>query len=771
MRWRTRHRAKILDTYQGQVELRDITQQLELDARAYHNRTDTFRIEAEKSDLETLFSVPDSYETRVNVFHAPTGIASVNFVAPLAQIRLFDDEALTIRVISLDDFPVVLQRFSFQRKREEPRSSLFQPPSTGGSRVGVPKGPRPPKPPSIETADLEERLRWILTPPIHELLSDPQLCLPEPPHPFQTFGIKWLYDRSSALLADEMGLGKTMQALVAARLLWRDRQVDQILVVCPKSLISTWQTEIDKWWPQIRDHVMLPGCDRQFFLRLGTPNVVVKIINYEAVAREAEWLKEQTFSHDLVIIDEAQRIKNPEAKTSIAVKSLKATRRWALTGTPLENTVDDVVSIFGFLCPGLFGHEEQAEVRQRIRPYILRRRAEEVLDELPTITDQDFKIELGAEQRNTYEQMERTGVAELNARGESITVLHVLAFITRLRQFCNFDPASGSSAKLERLLEDLEEIHESKQKTLVFSQFVDEQYGLKRLAREIARSGYSVAQLHGEVPQSHRDSIVKAFKSSEERIDALLLNYRVGGVGLNLQVANYVFLFDRWWNPAVEDQAVKRVHRIGQTQKVFVRRFYCKDTIEEKILQTLAKKRRLFRNIIDEARPEPDSLGLTEEEIFSLFNLSVRPKKKAPTVPPKPTVNLDGMDPYQFEELVARIYEAQGYAVRLTGGSHDAGIDIFAERSTGGAVERVFIQCKHQQGNVGRPVVQQLWGVVNSDQSCTRGDLVTSSGFTTDATTFANGKRLTLIDRALLRQLAEQFGVADFGAVQEEPEA
>jgi superfamily II DNA or RNA helicase len=769
VRWRTRHRAKILDTYQGQVELRDITQQLELDARAYQNRTDTFRIGAEKSDLETLFSVPDSYETRVNVFHAPTGIASVNFVAPLAQIRLFDDEALTIRVISFDDFPVVLQRFSFQRKREEPRSSLFQPPTTGDSRGGVPKGARPPKPPSMETADLEERLRWILSPPIHELLSDPQLCLPEKPRPFQTFGIKWLYDRSNALLADEMGLGKTMQALIAARLLWRDRQVDQILVVCPKSLISTWQTEIGKWWPQIRDHVMLPGCDRQFFLRLGTPNVVVKIINYEAVAREAEWLKEQTFSHDLVIIDEAQWIKNPEAKTSIAVKSLKATRRWAVTGTPLENKVDDVVSIFGFVCPGLFGHDEQAGVSQRIRPYILRRRAEEVLPELPEISDQDFEIELGAEQRNTYEQMECAGVAELNAQGESITVQHVFALITKLRQFCNFDPASGSSAKLENLLKDLEEIHESERKALIFSQFVDEQYGLKRLAKGIASSGYKAAQLHGQLRQSLRDSVVEAFES-DKSIDALLLNYRVGGVGLNLQAANYVFLFDRWWNPAVEDQAVKRAHRIGQMNKVFVRRLYCKDTIEERILRKLAEKRRLFRNIIDDARPEPDSLGLTEEEIFSLFNLSVRPKKKTPTAPPKLKRNLDGMDPYQFEELVARMYEGQGYAVRLTGGSHDAGIDIFAERSAGGAVERVFIQCKHQQGNVGRPVVQQLWGVVNSDQSCTRGDLVTSSGFTTDATAFADGKRLTLIDRALLTQLAEQFGVAAFGAVQEEPE-
>ncbi len=309
MRWRTRHRAKILNAYQGQVELHDLTQQLALDTRACQNRNETFRIEGEKSNLKAMISVPDTYEVRVNVFHVSTGTASVHFDSPVLETGLFTDENITVRVVPLGDFPCVIHRFSFRRNREEPRTSLFEQQRPGASRVAVPRVPAPPRPPIQPEAALQDRLRWILTPPIHELLSDPQLCLPERPRPFQTFGIKWLYDRSNALLADEMGLGKTMQAIIAARLLWRDGQVDQILVVCPKSLISTWQTEIRKWWPQICDHVMLPGCDRQFFLRLGTPNVVVKIINYEAVAREAEWLEEQTFSHDLVIIDEAQRIK------------------------------------------------------------------------------------------------------------------------------------------------------------------------------------------------------------------------------------------------------------------------------------------------------------------------------------------------------------------------------------------------------------------------------------------------------------------------------
>jgi restriction system protein len=154
-----------------------------------------------------------------------------------------------------------------------------------------------------------------------------------------------------------------------------------------------------------------------------------------------------------------------------------------------------------------------------------------------------------------------------------------------------------------------------------------------------------------------------------------------------------------------------------------------------------------------------------------LFNLSVRPKKKGPAVRCKATVNLDGIDPYQFEELVARVYEAQGYAVKLTGGSHDGGIDLVAERNVAGARERVVVQCKHQQANVGCPIVQQLWGIVNSDQSCTRGDLVTSAGFTAEAMAFVEGKRLTLVDRVLLRQLADEFTVADFRMSQRESTA
>ncbi|MBK8267169.1 MAG: DEAD/DEAH box helicase family protein [Planctomycetes bacterium] len=274
-------------------------------------------------------------------------------------------------------------KVSFDVIRPEPNYKIG---ATTTSRVGASCGPRiqPPDPPKeFEGMSLEDRLRVMLAPPIYESLRDPDLGLPFPPYPFQAYGIKWLLDRSSGLLADEMGLGKTMQAVLAARLLWRERKIEQVLIICPKSLISTWKAEIRKWWPSARDSTHEPAGDRRFFLRLATSGMVIKLINYEAIARESEWLAEQKWSHDLVIIDEAQRIKNAATDVARAVKALKGTRKWALTGTPLENRVRDVVSIFEFLDSKILSSEEPDHVRDRIRPYMLRRRTEEVIKDLP----------------------------------------------------------------------------------------------------------------------------------------------------------------------------------------------------------------------------------------------------------------------------------------------------------------------------------------------------------------------------------------------------
>lgn len=684
-------------------------------------------------------------------------LAAVDIHTPMSHCEGLSDRIDVVLIVVSLAMGATLKSFSFVRERRERHLFGTDPPTrvAGVGRVSIGKQPSPP--PAHERASLEDRLRWILTPPIQEVLSDPQLTLPALPFAYQAFGIKWLMDRDSALLADEMGLGKTMQAILAARLLWRQQAINRVLIICPKPLISTWQDEIAKWWRSAEFNTRLPGKDRRFFLKLATDNVTIKIINYEALAKEAEWLKEQRFTHDLIIIDEAQRIKNPASKAAQAVTALHSQRRWALTGTPLENRIEDLLSIFDFVKPRLLERDDPDYVRNTIRPYLLRRRADEVLPELPEKDDQDVPVTLDGRQRDAYDTAEREGVVQLNDKGDTVTVQHVFALIKRLMQICNCEPVSGESAKIERMKGDLEEIVDSGRKVLIFSQFVAEPFGLKWLRRHLPRFCRAV-EMHGEVPDRVREAAKHAF-NNDGTVNTMLLHYRVGGVGLNLQAANYVYLYDRWWNPAVEDQAVKRAHRLGQDHKVFIRRLYCEDSIEERILQKLAEKRRLFSQIIEEDRPE--AMGLTEEEVFALFpGLNVRPKRSTKTTIPR--IVLGRLAPSQFEELVAKVYEAWGYSTTLTGGSHDGGVDIVAEKSAGNGRERVVIQCKRQRGNVGRPELQKLWGVVSADATITRGDLVTSADFTAEARGFAQGKRISLTPGDRLVGDAERLGVAKF---------
>ena len=285
-------------------------------------------------------------------------------------------------------------------------------------------------------------------------------------------------------------------------------------------------------------------------------------------------------------------------------------------------------------------------------------------------------------------------------------------------------------------------------------------YGVKEVADRLEKAGHRNLQIHGDIPDQQRRVITDEFLSSS-KYRALLLNYKTGGVGLNLQAANYVFLFDRWWNPAVEDQAVKRAHRIGAKDKVFVRRFICKATIEERIESILAKKRRLFQDVIEEDRPHV-SMGLTEGEIFSLFKLNVRPRRGGePSIVPRKI--LRNIDWREFQQLVALVYERQKFAVKVTGHGPDGGIDVIAERQLGVGNERILVQCKQQEAKVGRPVCQQLLGTMSADQSVTvSGAIFASSGFSREAIAFASGKRIRLVERDEIIRLCRELQIADF---------
>lgn len=467
------------------------------------------------------------------------------------------------------------------------------------------------KPPN-DMVKLVDRLQYVLQPSLESLLAEGSLAFPFCPFPFQFEGIAFLYPRQAAVLADEMGLGKTMQAITAIRLLLRRGEARSVLLVCPKPLVTNWQREFGVWAPEV-PLMIVEGDQAKRSWQWSLPDVPMRIANYELLLRDREFLANQSF--DLVVLDESQRIKNRSSSTSEVVRSISRKRNWALTGTPVENSADDLLGIFEFLAPGFLSPEmKPRSIGRSIRDYVIRRTKDQVLRDLPPKMIHDEPLDLTPDQRESYRMAEEEGVVRLTELGDSATIQHVFELVLRLKQICNFDPVTGTSSKFERLEADLEEIAQSGRKAIIFSQWVDT---LKKLSDRLERFG--PLEYHGKVPQHRRDAIIQKFRDDPDR-HVILMSYGAGGVGLNLQFTNYVFLFDRWWNPAVEDQAINRAHRIGVDGPVTVTRFLMLDTIEERIDRVLQEKRELF-DIIFSGAEGRRKLGLTQDELFGLFKL------------------------------------------------------------------------------------------------------------------------------------------------------
>jgi SNF2 family DNA or RNA helicase len=469
---------------------------------------------------------------------------------------------------------------------------------------------RPPR----DVVKLEDRLHQLLQPPLESLLATQQLEFPANPFPYQLDGVAFLYPRHHAVLADEMGLGKTMQAITALRLLVHSGQARRILLVCPKPLVTNWQRELASWAPEL-SVTAIGGPQERRNWQWQTSQGVVTLANYETIVRDAEVLSELNSRYDLVVLDEAQRIKNHSGATSAAVRAMPRARSWALTGTPIENSIDDLVGIFEFVAPGTLHSEmKHRTITRAVRDIVLRRTKEQVLKDLPPKLIHDEHIDLTPEQWESYQRAEEDGVIHLNELRTELTIQHVFELVLRLKQICNFDPVTGASSKVERLTADLEECTASGRKAIVFSQWVQT---IERLAAELAPFG--PLQFHGRIPNSRRDAVLRQFRD-DPACQVLLLSYGTGSVGLNLQFASYVFLFDRWWNPAVEDQAINRAHRIGASGPVTVTRYVAEGTIEQRIDETLTEKRALFDEVLGDTIG-PASLHLSRQEILSLFNL------------------------------------------------------------------------------------------------------------------------------------------------------
>ncbi len=478
------------------------------------------------------------------------------------------------------------------------------------------------KPPR-DIIKLEDRLYYVLQPPLETLVSSGTLQFPFEPFPYQYQGIAFLYPRYSAVLADEMGLGKTMQAISTVRMLLRAGEIRSCLLVCPKPLVTNWKREFGLWAPEI-PIAIIEGDQNRRRWQWTEEIAPVRIANYELLMRDRE-LIEAGLHFDLVILDEAQRVKNTNSTTAEIARSISRTRNWALTGTPIENRPDDLVGIFEFLSAGyLRTGMPLRELGAAVRDHILRRTKEMVLSDMPPKLFRDAEIDLSAEQQLAYESAENDGVLQLNKMGDSITIQHVFELVLRLKQICNFDPLTGASSKLERLEADIEEVAASDKKAIVFSQWVQ---SLEVIAERLDRFG--PLQYHGKIPSKKRDGVLHQFKHDPSK-HVILMSYGAGSVGLNLQFCEYVFLFDRWWNPAIEDQAVNRAHRIGCAGPVTVTRMLAMNTIEERINQVLQQKREIFEAVLSQTGA-PASIGLSANEIFGLFKLRTPkgPIKKA----------------------------------------------------------------------------------------------------------------------------------------------
>jgi SNF2 family DNA or RNA helicase len=505
--------------------------------------------------------------------------------------------------------------------RPQPEEKLrpIEPPTAEDAHVSQRRPGRTRLRPPQDALSLQDRLFYLLQPPLETWLAGQELVMPFEPFAYQYEGIAWLFSQNSALLADEMGLGKTMQAITAIRLLMRSGQARRVLLICPKPLIPNWQREF-KLWAEELPVMLLEGDASRRKMLWTMPGINVLIANYELMSRDLEELVDADFPRlDLLVLDEAQRVKNRESRTAQVARSIPRKRSWALTGTPIENRPEELASLYEFLevVPPR-ANPDLKQLQKLSKTYVLRRTKDLVLTDLPPRLDRDEYLELTPAQQHAYKIAEKEGVIHLNELGDSISVQHVFELVLRLKQITNFDPLTGESAKLDRLLADMEEIAESNGKAILFSQWTKALDWLKERL-----GAFNPLLYHGGVSNSQREPVLNRFRDDPD-CHLLLMSYGTGAVGLNLQFAGYVFLFDRWWNPAVEDQAINRAHRIGQKNPVIVTRFISKDTIEERIDLVLRQKRELFASVLGDGRTTNASLSMSAAEIFGLFDLRAR---------------------------------------------------------------------------------------------------------------------------------------------------
>lgn len=447
---------------------------------------------------------------------------------------------------------------------------------------------------------------------------------------YQKTGYKWFKSLSDyhlgGILADDMGLGKTLQTI--AYILSENRKQNQPhLVVAPSSVIYNWKSEITRFAPDLTVAIMTGAPQERLNKVKQLTDVDVWITSYATLRQDVEFYKEINFQ--TLILDEAQFIKNYATKTSKAIRELKASRVFALSGTPIENSIGELWSIFQVVLPGLLPSQRQfnqlshEKIIKLTKPFILRRLKEDVLKELPDKIETTYVSELTKDQKELYvgylKQLQQEASSSMQENGFNKNRMKILAGITRLRQLCChpslfIENYEGKSGKLEQLMETIRNSIANGKRMLIFSQFTSmHEIIIKKLKAE----GIDHFYLHGGTPSENRVDMSNRFNDGEN--DVFLISLRAGGTGLNLTGADTVILYDLWWNPAVEDQATGRAHRFGQKKVVQVIRMITEGTIEERIYELQQKKRELIDQVIQPGETMLSSLS--EGDIREILNI------------------------------------------------------------------------------------------------------------------------------------------------------
>ncbi|NER03795.1 MAG: DEAD/DEAH box helicase, partial [Okeania sp. SIO3C4] len=477
--------------------------------------------------------------------------------------------------------------------------------------------------------------------------------------PYQARGVSWLTFLErwglGACLADDMGLGKTIQT-IAFLLNQQEQELLEAptLLVCPTSVLGNWEREVKKFGPTLK--VIVHHGDKRAkgkeFLKV-IKDKHLAITSYALLYRDEKTL--QTVKWQAVIVDEAQNIKNPEAKQSQAVRKLEASFRIGLTGTPVENRLSELWSILDFLNPGYLGKKQFFQrrfaipiekygdtnslqtLRSLVQPFILRRLKtdKDIIQDLPEKQENTIFCPLANEQAKLYQDIVETSLAEIEAADGIQRKGKVLALLVKLKQLCNHpvllqikkgsrkkvEISDKNSGKLQRLFAMLEEIISETERAIIFTQFAEWGKILQPYLQE--KLGREISFLYGATRKNKREEMVDRFQQDPQGPPVMILSLKAGGTGLNLTRANHVFHFDRWWNPAVENQATDRVFRIGQTRNVQVHKFVCTGTLEEKIHDLIESKKELAEQVVGAGEQ-----WLTELDTDQLRNLLILDRNK-----------------------------------------------------------------------------------------------------------------------------------------------